>query len=71
MLGGSLGAGSVAPALDGRCGGDGCDRSTESCGSCGGTGSKTGWHIWLSPQSVQNMVGVVKKVGMPVDIMIL
>ena len=58
-------------SLGGRYGGDGCGRSTGSCGSCDGTGSKTGWHIWLSAQSVQNMVSVVKNVGTPVDIMMV
>ena len=53
----------------GRCGGHGCGRNTGSCGSWGGTGRKTGWHIWLSAQSTGIVVDVVEMVGMPVEIM--
>ena len=74
----SVGAGRGLPrcwvsshCLGGRCGGHGCGRNTGSCGSCGGTGRETGWHIWLSTQSVIATVDVVKTGGMPVDIMMV
>ena len=52
----------------GRCGGHGCGRNAGRGGSCGGSGRKTGWHIWLSTQSVGITVDVIAVVGMPAEI---
>ena len=51
--------------------GHGCGRNGGWVGSCSGSPGYTGWHIWLSAQSVLIAVDVVAIVGMPVEIILV
>ena len=53
----------------GRCGGHGCGRNSGLAGSCSGSPGYTGWHIWLSTQSVS--IDVAAIVGPPVEIILV